>query len=98
VDLLVLESCHSTFVFDPRRMRFRRVLKGLGLDPAEAATEWRRYFALDNDPRAGSFVVYLDRVGPRHLRAWKHEEPCLHCGIDNTADLSTSELMTALSA
>ena len=31
-DFSVLESCHSTWIFDTERMRFRRVLKGLALD------------------------------------------------------------------
>ena len=30
--LFVLESCHSTWIFDTDKMRFRRVLKGLALD------------------------------------------------------------------
>ncbi len=55
---LVLESCHSTWLFDTTRMRFRRILKGLNLDARNASTAWRPYFGLELDPYSESFVVH----------------------------------------
>ena len=37
--LFVLESCHSTWIFDTERLRFRRILKGLALDAHAATTQ-----------------------------------------------------------
>ena len=48
--LFVLESCHSTWIFDTERLRFRRILKGLALDAHAATTAWRPYFGLEIDP------------------------------------------------
>ena len=47
---LVFESCHSTWLFDTERMRFRRILKGLESGPRHVATDWRAYFGLEVDP------------------------------------------------
>jgi hypothetical protein len=63
---LVLESCHSTWLFDTERMRFRRVLKGLE-DSRRATTDWRPYYGLDLDPVSESFVVLLNEDGTRLL-------------------------------
>ena len=30
MDVVILESCHSTWVFDLARMRFCRILRGIG--------------------------------------------------------------------
>ena len=80
---LVLESCHSTWLFDTGRMRFRRILKGLDLD---ASTAWRPYFGLELDPLSESFVVLLNPEGTRLLRSWRHVEHCPQCGGDATAE------------
>ncbi len=61
--LFVLESCHSTWIFDTDRMRFRRVLKGLALDAHAATTAWRAYYGLEIDPISESFVVLLESGG-----------------------------------
>ena len=58
--LFVLESCHSTWIFDTDRLRFRRVLKGLALDAPSATTAWRAYYGLEIDPISESFVVMLE--------------------------------------
>ncbi len=58
--LFVLESCHSTWIFDTDRLRFRRVLKGLALDVPSATTAWRAYYGLEIDPISESFVVMLE--------------------------------------
>ena len=77
---LVLESCHSTWLFDTERMRFRRVLKGLDVENHPASTGWRPYFGLDVDPVSESFVVLLNPEGTRLLRSWRHVDHCTQCG------------------
>ncbi len=94
--LLVLESCHSTWVFDAEKMRFRRILKGLEMDARQASTAWRPYFGLDMDPLSESFVVLLNAEGTRLLRSWRHVEHCPQCGGEATAELSLDDLRAAL--
>jgi len=91
----ILESCHSTWVFDTERMRFRRILKGLDMDARTASTAWRPYFGLELDPVSESFVVLLNPEGSRLLRSWRHVEHCPQCGGEATAELSVAEMRTA---
>jgi hypothetical protein len=93
--LLVIESCHSTWLFDTERMRFRRILKGLDLDASQVSTGWRPYYGLETDPLSPSFVVMLDPEGTRLLRSWRHVEQCSQCGGEATAELSLDELRSA---
>ena len=74
---MVLESCHSTWIFDVAHGRFRRVLKG---GPAGASTPWLAYFRLELDEGDDSFVVWLNADGTRRLRSWRHEDGCAACG------------------
>jgi hypothetical protein len=92
---MVLESCHSTWLFDTERMRFRRILKGLDMDARHASTAWRPYFGLELDPISESFVVLLNPEGTRLLRSWRHVEQCPQCGGNQTAELSLDELRSA---
>ena len=92
---LVLESCHSTWLFDTERMRFRRILKGLELDVHHASTAWRPYFGLELDPVSESFVVLLNPEGTRLLRSWRHVDHCPQCGGEATTELSIDELRSA---
>ncbi len=86
----VLESCHSTWVFDVDRDRFRRVPRGVDIRmPSEQ--EWHPYYRLDIDAGTGAFAIALNPEGTRMLRSWVHEEPCLHC----MAGEVTSELLLA---
>ncbi|HEX3946986.1 MAG TPA: hypothetical protein VHW47_04740 [Acidimicrobiales bacterium] len=92
---MVLESCHSTWLFDTQRMRFRRILKGLELDARHASTAWRPYFGLELDPVSESFVVLLNPQGTPLLRSWRHVQHCPQCGGEATAELSVDELRSA---
>lgn len=92
---IVLESCHSTWIFDTVRLRFRRILKGLDLDAAAASTAWRQYFGLELDPLSESFVVLLNPEGTRLLRSWRHVEHCPQCGGEATVEMSIDELRSA---
>ncbi len=95
-DPVVLESCHSTWLFDTQRMRFKRILKGLDIDTRDASTAWRQYFALELDPLSESFVVTLNEEGTRLLRSWRHVQQCPQCGGNATVELSVDELRRAV--
>jgi len=95
---LVLESCHSTWLFDVERMRFRRILKGIDVDSHQASTGWRSYYGLDIDPVSESFVVRLNPEGTRLLRSWRHVERCAQCGGEATGELSVEDLRSAARA
>lgn len=94
-EIFVLESCHSTWIFDTEKLRFRRILKGLAVDAHAATTAWRAYFGLEIDAISESFVVLLNPEGTRLLRSWRHVEHCPQCGGDQTAELSLDELRGA---
>jgi hypothetical protein len=90
-EYVVLESCHSTWLFDPARHRFCRVLKGPRMS-SSVATQWRSYSHLALDPDSEAFVVYLDSSGTRLLRSWRHTAHCDRCGGEVTAELSLEDL------
>lgn len=81
-----IESCHSTWIFDVRHRRFRRVLKGLGTGPIRPTTAWRPYYLLERFNGCESFVVWLNPEGTRLLRSWHHEPGCTACTDHPTAE------------
>ena len=93
---LVFESCHSTWLFDTERMRFRRILKGLESGPRHVVTDWRLYFGLEVDPQGEYFSVLLNADGSRLLRSWRHTSECTECGVNVTAELSLDDLRSEL--
>ena len=93
---LVIESCHSTWVFDTERHRFRRLLKGLEVSNERPATEWRTYEALELVPGSDAFLVVLNPEGTRLLRSWRHLGPrCDNCG-ELTGELSLEDIQALL--
>jgi hypothetical protein len=90
-EYVVLESCHSTWLFDPVNLRFCRVLKGPRMS-ASVATQWRSYDHLVIQPDSDAFVVYLDSSGSRLLRSWRHTAHCDQCGGEVTAEMSLADL------
>ena len=90
LDVHVLETCHSTWVFDSAGRRFRRVPRGLALGHGGA---WTPYHAFDVD-ESGAFSVSLNAEGTRWLRSRVHLDPCLMCrsGQDRTTDLPVAAL------
>lgn len=96
VELLVFESCHSTWVFDRDGHRFRRILKGIMSGDHRVTTEWRTYYDLHIDPDSETFSVILNRDGSRMLRSWRHTHDCEQCGGHATSELSLEELQGAL--
>ena len=93
---LVFESCHSTWLFDTRDLRFRRVLKGVIVGEHAVTTQWHRYYRLEVDPSSEAFTVFLDPDGTRLLRSWRHTHDCSQCGGHVTAELSIDELRRAV--
>ncbi len=90
-ELVVLESCHSTWLFDPEGHRFCRVLKGPRFG-SSVATQWRSYDHVLVYPDSDAFVVFLDSSGTRLLRSWRHTAHCDQCGGDVTAGQSLADL------
>lgn len=91
-DFLVLDSCHSTWLFDVTNHRFRRVLKGLDVDPALAATDWRSYERLEMSEDSEAFVVVLNASATRRIRSWRHVAGCEQCEGEMTVELSVEDL------
>lgn len=91
-DFLVLDSCHSTWLFDVAKKRFRRALKGLDVDPSVAATDWRPYERLELSEGSEAFVVVLNPAGTRRIRSWRHVDGCEQCEGEQTSELSLEDL------
>jgi len=92
VGFRVIDSCHSTWLFDVPALRFRRMLKGLDVDPSLAATEWRPYVRLEFPEDSDAFVVVLNEAGTRRIRSWRHVEGCDQCDGAQTIELSVEDL------
>ena len=84
----VLESCHSLWMFEPARRRFRRAPRGSRLDVPSPESDWTPYFRLEVEPSTGAFAVGLNEDGTRVLRSWLHMDQCRHCAGDQTGELS----------
>ena len=90
--MLTLDSCHSRWVFDTDRRRFRRVLRGPDFELRTVATEWRPYLELHVDEHSDSFVVVLNEEGTRMLRSWRHVDgACPNCGSE-TGEVKADEV------
>jgi len=92
VDFLVIDSCHSTWLFDVPALRFRRMLKGLDVDPSLAATDWRPYVRLELAEDSDAFMVVLNEAGTRRIRSWRHVDGCDQCDGEQTAELSVEDI------
>jgi hypothetical protein len=95
-DVRVLESCHSLWIFEPGRGRFRRVPRGTRLDMPPQENEWTPYYRLELDASSGAFSVGLNPDDTRVLRSWLHVDPCRHCSNDQTGELSVEALRRTL--
>jgi len=91
--LLVVDSCHSTWLFDAPARRFRRILKGLDVDPALAATDWRPYERLELSEDSDAFIVVLNEAGTRRIRSWRHVHGCEQCEGERTSELSVEDIL-----
>jgi len=78
-EMLIVQSCVSTWFFSRRCRMFRRVLTGIEVQGCPVMTDWRRYYSLEFDPTCSFFVVWLDPERTRLLRFWRHTQPCDRC-------------------
>ena len=88
LDVFALDSCHSTWIFDPRRLRFRRILKGVAFKGRPVFTQWRPYSQLQLDFEGEGFTVYLNPARTRLIRSWRAHsglQPVRRFGIDCAA-------------
>jgi hypothetical protein len=87
-----IDSCHSVWLFDTERMRFRRVPKETNVDAPALESDWEPYYGLEIAPESGAFAVALNESRTRLLRSWRHTDPCEHCSpgadLDVTAEVS----------
>jgi hypothetical protein len=88
---LVVESCHSTWLFDEVDHRFSRVLKA-GSTESAVVTDWRPYDRLVLAEDSDAFVVFLDATGTRLLRSTRHTTHCERCGGEVTGEMSLEDL------
>jgi len=95
---MIVESCHSTWIFDAERMRFRRVLKDVTVGFRPVATGWRPYSQLQFDPLGETFTVLLTPDGSRRIRTRHHAYPCRDCGNPATSEFSLEEIRDCVSA
>ena len=89
---VILESCHSTWIFDSEQKRFCRILKGIEVADRPVNTQWRPYWDLHLDPETETFRVYLNPGHTRMIRSWSHAEDCVQCGGHETAEVSLDEI------
>jgi hypothetical protein len=92
VDAMMLESCHSTWIFDTEQKQFCRILKGVQVADRLVTTEWRAYTDLQLDPQTETFTVYLNATHTRLIRSWRHRRDCDQCGGHETAELSIEDI------
>jgi hypothetical protein len=96
LEFTILESCHSTWIFDTDRMRFRRILKGTEVAGQPVATGWRNYARLDAPANAETFTVFLNEAGSRMIRSWRHEAGCTQCSEHDTRTMSLQRVRSAI--
>jgi len=96
MNLVILESCHSTWIFDSHQMRFCRILKGIELRHGRISTEWRTYSDLEIDSHSQSFTVYLNEARTRLIRSSRLSLDCLKCEGNPTIELSLEDIKRAV--
>src|SRR5260221_7692878 len=87
-NVVVIESCNSTWLFDHDKSRFRRVPRGSPIDLPAPDAEWQRFWRLEVDPETDAFLVSLNESGSRLLRSFRHTPPCQQCEPHGTVELS----------
>ncbi|HLF41384.1 MAG TPA: hypothetical protein VI854_07920 [Acidimicrobiia bacterium] len=85
-----IDSCHSIWLFDTERMRFRRVPMDTSMSSPALESDWEPYFGLEISPESGAFAVALNQSRTRLLRSWRHTSPCEHCSTGVEVDLDVT--------
>ena len=88
---VVIESCHSTWLFVTADRRFCRVVRD-DANPSGVPTDWRPYDRLVVEDDTDAFVIFLDASGTRLLRSWRHTSDCDHCDRDLTSEMSLADI------
>ena len=70
-----IDSCHSIWLFDTERMRFRRRPERDQLDSRRWRATGSRTTAWRFRPETGAFAVALNECRTRLLRSWRHTDP-----------------------
>jgi hypothetical protein len=96
MEAITLESCHSIWIIDIERRRFRRVLKDVEVGLRTVSTDWRPYTQFQFEPHGEAFTIVLTPDGSRRIRSWRHTSDCAQCGGHATAELSLTDLLQAV--
>ncbi len=94
--IITLESCHSTWIFDTRQLRFCRILRGIAIGQRRISTEWRPYRDLEIDPHGRTFTVVLNEQRSRLIRSSIHTSACVDCGGSRTSEVSLEDIRGAV--
>jgi hypothetical protein len=87
VSLTVIESHHTTWVFDPDRMRFTRLPKGSDPHAPVPDSQWEQYHGLELEPATGEFTVALNPSRTRLLRSCRSDLATTPPELHRTAEL-----------
>jgi hypothetical protein len=96
MQIITLESCHSTWIFDTRQLRFCRILRGIAVGQNRISTEWRPYWDLEIDPDGQTFMVTLNEKRSRLIRSSLHTSACGARSGTHTTELSIEEIGRAV--
>jgi hypothetical protein len=96
MDIITLESCHSTWILSPRHLRFCRILKGIAVGQRPISTEWRPYWDLEIDQPGGTLTLFLNEARTRLIRSSIHTEHCAQCSSFRTTEISLEEIHRAV--
>jgi hypothetical protein len=96
MQIITLESCHSTWIFDTRQLRFCRILRGIAVGQRRISTEWRPYWDLEIEPHGRTFTVTLNEARSRLIRSTLHSSACGACGGTHTTELPLEQIGRAV--
>jgi hypothetical protein len=93
--IITMESSHSTWIFDPRHLRFCRILRGIAVGQ-RISTEWRPYWQLEIDPHDRTFTVFLNEQRSRLIRASIRTSACVECAGERTSEVSLEDIRSVV--
>ena len=96
MNIITLESCHSTWIFDSRQLRFCRILRGIAVGRTPDLHRVAPLLGARDRPHGKSFTVFLNEARTRLVRSSIHTEACAQCGGSPTDELSLEEIHSAV--